>query len=1044
MHPRRLAIDIGTHSIGWALVDLAPDESPQAFVDAGVRVFGDSRDPQTSDPLGRARSDARQMRRQRDRRLSRQRAWLEALVDLGLLPEDPKARRGLSALDPYALRRCALEEALPPEALGRALLHLAKRRGFKSNRLAGGDEKEEGAVKEGIAHTRGEIDAAGATTLGAFLVGLDGSEAHRRPPRRRRYVHRDMIEAEFEAVVAAQERLGALGRETAEQLRARFRRIVVCQRPLKAQNIGTCSIDGESPRAPHALPVAQAVRIAQELVNLSLTEKGSLEPRRLTRNERDRAFDELRRGRDLTFERLAQKLGLSTETRFNLATASRKGLTGDRTARILAHKARFGQTWHKLSLAERDRIVERLLAIEHEAEAVDFARSLGLDAERAAKVAATRLPQGHGHVGRRVLNAILPFLRDGLTFHEAVERAGFVREHGPTGHGLDTLPDYADVLARFLQPMKSPTADDPDRIILRIANPTVHVGLNQLRKVVNALVERYGKPNEIHVELARDLKLSAAKNADIEREQARNRRLNEEADEAIRGTGQAIDSLGKGQLGDYRRRYRLWLELDDVRSRLCPYSGKPIAIGQLFSNAVEIEHILPYARTLDDSMANKTVAFAQANRDKANETPHEAFGEKRRAGYDWDAIAERAARLPPNKAWRFAANAMERFEGERAFADRQLNDTTYLARTTRLYLQCLYGRDDGHRVVAIPGKLTALLRHHWGLDTTLGDHNRPRPGKDRTDHRHHAIDAAVVACTDGVLLKRISDANKAERLDRIHVPEPFEGFREQLKERLERLVPSHRPDHGLGGRFVKEGAFGATGERSPAGAPLYRYRVALGALKPNHLSQPGGRGAWVRNDTLREDIRAFVEARMADGASFPAALHAYGEATGVRRVRLVEAKNVIPITDADGRPFKHVEPDANAWMDIIRLEDGRWLGWTVSRLDAIRARDKGDDLPAWARAHRHARRVMRLHRGDLVAISPGDGRDGIYRVVSIWEQGTVVLAGATQTGNLQKRHKDPGDVFQYLMPSASTLPKLRLRKVSVDPMGRVRDPGFPW
>src|SRR6185312_7484185 len=102
---------------------------------------------------------------------------------------------------------------------------------------------------------------------------------------------------------------------------------------------------------------------------------------------------------------------------------------------------------------------------------------------------------------------------------------------------------------------------------------------------------------------------------------------------------------------------------------------------RLFSPEVEIEHILPFKRTLDNSAANKTVSLRRANRDKGNASPYEAFAS--RPGYDWDAILLRAGNLPKNKRWRFAADAMERFDAEKGFLDRQLTDTAYLAKITR-------------------------------------------------------------------------------------------------------------------------------------------------------------------------------------------------------------------------------------------------------------------------------------------------------------------------------------------------------------------------
>ena len=106
------------------------------------------------------------------------------------------------------------------------------------------------------------------------------------------------------------------------------------------------------------------------------------------------------------------------------------------------------------------------------------------------------------------------------------------------------------------------------------------------------------------------------------------------------------------------------------------------------SPQTEVDHILPFSRTLDDSMANKVVCIAEANRVKGNRTPCEAFGHNP-PGYDYEGILENVADFPSNKRWRFQPDAMERFEGENDFLARQLNETRYLSRTARTYLGSL-------------------------------------------------------------------------------------------------------------------------------------------------------------------------------------------------------------------------------------------------------------------------------------------------------------------------------------------------------------------
>jgi CRISPR-associated endonuclease Csn1 len=193
---------------------------------------------------------------------------------------------------------------------------------------------------------------------------------------------------------------------------------------------------------------------------------------------------------------------------------------------------------------------------------------------------------------------------------------------------------------------------------------------------------------------------------------------------------------------------QLWVELNakNVADRQCPYTGEQISIQRLLSNEVEIEHILPYSMTLDDSLNNKTVAMRRANRDKGNRTPYDAFGKSPMPGYDFDAILQRAALMPKEKAKRFAPDGYQRWlKEDKDFLARALNDTAYLSRIAKEYLSliCPY-----NKVRVIPGRMTALLRGKFGLNQLLSGTGQ----KNRNDHRHHALDAAVIGVTDQGLL----------------------------------------------------------------------------------------------------------------------------------------------------------------------------------------------------------------------------------------------------------------------------------------------------
>ena len=134
------------------------------------------------------------------------------------------------------------------------------------------------------------------------------------------------------------------------------------------------------------------------------------------------------------------------------------------------------------------------------------------------------------------------------------------------------------------------------------------------------------------------------------------------------------------------KKYKLWVELGNEENiRCCPYCGKPIPASKLFTPEIEIEHILPYSRTMLDAMSNLTVAHRTCNAKKKEQTPFEAFSHSP-DNFEWEKIMERAEGLPNHKGDKFLKSAMEKFETENGFINRQLNDNRYLSKAARDYL----------------------------------------------------------------------------------------------------------------------------------------------------------------------------------------------------------------------------------------------------------------------------------------------------------------------------------------------------------------------
>lgn len=1068
----RLGLDLGTNSIGWWMVKLDGEGRACDSFGGGVRIFSDGRNPKDGTSLAVQRRVPRGMRRRRDRYLDRRSDLMNHLIAFGLMPGDEAGRKALEKLNPYALRTAALDRALCPHELGRALFHLNQRRGFKSNRKTDSDDKETGIVKERIGELRRLIEESGARTLGEYLYRRHLKERMvRARPEAGFYPDRAMYEDEFRQIHEKQKEHQTLTGEQWEMLRD----IVFFQRPLKPVDPGWCLFEAGEKRAHRALPLTQEFRMVQEANNLRVTSPGQT-ARRLTMEERNKVLAELRSKKELKLERMLKLLKLPSGSTVNLFDDHRTTIKGEETAARLSHKEIFGEGWFELPFEKRTEIVRNLLDTEKPEEIERIAQSeWGLSEAAAKKLAAKSLPEGYSRLSEKAISKLLPVMEEqGLNYAEAVEEVSDYAHHSDfrPDEARNTLPYYGEVLARHCVGA-DPSKPKEDEVAHwgRLANPTVHIGLNQLRRVVNRLIDIYGKPEEIVIELARELKMNKEQKDKARKENSENEAANRRREEQIRAAGVAPSP-------HMLRKLRLWEEQRVGTAHLCPFTGEPISFEMAISEAAEIEHILPFSKTLDDSMANKVLSLREANRAKKDRSPYDAFHTNPVIGgrkYVYDDILFRADKLPGNKRWRFYPDAMDRFENEeRDFLDRQLNETKYLSRIARSYLAHLYSeKAEGRmRVRAIPGKLTAMLRGKWGLSALLPGHNlaggEETPRKNRNDHRHHALDAFVIANTTQGLLKQIAEMNASADRKRLvdTIPDPWENFdREQLRAQLSRLVVAHKTDHGTPGSKGKttgplhnDTAYGIVGPGKNGNTivvsrtPLSRFATpkdmdkGLMTIRDAALRE-ALIAAWEKFKTAPpkavntddEDSRkkpanpamAFAEMVATAGIELG------GRKVKVRRARVCEELGVIPIKDRKtGKHYKAYKPDGNEFAEIWTLPDGKWRTVIVRRFDA----NQPGFNPASLRPHPAARKLMRLHIDDIGAIGEGPER----RIVRVCKMSTesgkeyIYLADHNE-GNVDARVR--AKELKYLKESCDGLRKKGFRKVGVDEIGRLTDPG---
>lgn len=1006
----RLALDLGTTSIGWALLRLSSTLEPKAIIKMGVRIFPEGRNPKDGTSLAVTRREARQARRRRDRLLKRKARMVEALVELGFWPEDMSERKLLATLDPYFLRKKALDEQLLPQEFGRAIFHLNQRRGFKSNRKTDAGDNESSLMKSTIARMKLRLEDENCRTLGEWLANRHEKKLSVRARLRGRtvkdkaydfYADRALVENEFDQLWQAQRQYHPL--LFTEKAKAQLKDILLYQRPLKPVNPGRCTLLSDLKRAPQALPSSQRIRIYQEVNNLRIIARDlTLIP--LTLEQRDTLVEMLEKSRDVKFSRMVKALKLPGTTTFNLQDIKRDRLKGNLTSAILGGAKCFGKDWHNFDHDVQEKIVHQLLEEPSETALVDWlCHDTGVSKESALRIASISLPAGYGSLSTEAIDLILPELqRDVCTFDHAVAAAGLgshsaLSHQEKTGELLDQLPYYGEALKRHVGFGTNNPEDMVEIQYGKIANPTVHIGLNEIRKVINAIIKRYGPPTQVVLEVARDLKLGRQRKLEILKEQKKNQTRNELLlKEACRALEVNPDSLHRSQRRELLHKMQLWVELNpkDAADRRCPFSGEQISISRLLSDQIEIEHILPYSRTLDDSLTNKTLAIRQANRDKGNRTPWEAFGQVSQKGYDYDAIVQRASHMKQAKRKRFAPDGYEQWlKDDKDFLARALADTSYISRLAREYVTLICPKDS---VWVIPGQLTAKLRGKLGLNDILS----LKGVKNRDDHRHHAIDAAVIGITDRGMLQKVARANaRAYRngSDRLieKMPAPWPTYREHVARATKVINVSFKPDHGYQGAMHEETAWGIMGDGKA------RRRVQ-------------------KDDQLFRTVEYAQKKLVEISSTKDPFRHGQNE---------------------DGTPaaYKGYVGGSNYCIEIWEDEKGKWKGDVISTFQAYQViRELGEEQ-GWKRLRSKSKTqcgkplTMRLMINDLLKMTV-DEKTAVFRVCQIKANTQLVLADSTAS-NVDSRNRDKTDPFSYVTKTAGALKATGAKHVTVNPLG---------
>lgn len=805
-----LGLDIGIASIGWAVLENALDGEPFKIEDLGVRIFEKAEQPKTGASLALPRREARSARRRIRRRRHRKERMKALLQQAGCISQEELEALSVSSgftKDVYALRAEGLDRPLKRDEWVRVLLHLAQRRGYRSNSTAeAAKDQETGDLKTALSANQALMAEMHYRTAGEMfcrdekfqMVGPDGQIWRKTRNTAGVYsftITRDMVEAEAHALFAAQRQ--HKNPFASEELEARYCEILLSQRSFDAgpggdspfqqgDRRGLCTFERDELRAFKACYTFEYFKLLQDLNHIRIlsTDRSS---RTLTADERERVITLAMKREKLNYGHLRTELGLGEEERFN--TVRYYGETAEEAEKKL--KFLEMQSYHKLRKAldtikkgyiaslshgQLDEIATILSLYKSDERRIVHLQELGLELPVMKALLSLSFSKA-GNLSLVAMKKMIPHLERGVNYDEAAKAVyGDHRGCGPTER-TETLSYGA---------LRDQGALDD------ITNPVVLRAISQTCKVVNAIVRKYGSPQSVHIELAREMSRNYQDRQKMDRQyqenQAANARLMEQIEE-IKGSRATGQDLVK---------FKLFREQNEV----CLYSGIKLDSARLFeAGYVDVDHIVPYSLCFDDSYRNKVLVLASENRQKSNRLPLEYMTGDPEKAERFKTLVDTHIR-DYRKRQRLLKKELTE-EDLKGFRDRNLLDTQYIARTIhRLLTDNLKFSEDTpfakKPVRAVNGAVTDYMRKRLGLHKNRADGDL-----------HHAMDAAVVAITTERMIQRISNYAKRrewgkkvrdnyvdpetgelltqEAFDKKYAPSfppPWPWFREELEARL--------------------------------------------------------------------------------------------------------------------------------------------------------------------------------------------------------------------------------------------------------------------
>lgn len=798
-----IGLDIGITSVGWVIVALDENDNPCGIIDIGCRIFPLAQHPKTGASLAAPRRAARSTRRIIRRRRHRKERIRFLLVENSVVSSEQLATLFDGKLeDIYTLRVRALDELITGTEFARILIHLAQRRGFRSNRIRSSSksDSEDGKLLDAIKENAARIsDNCYRTVAEMYLRDpLFAESKHNHPKMYKATVHRDMVEDEVRKIFAAQR---ALNNSIATpEFEEAYLSILLSQRsfdegpggnsPYGGNQIrakfGKCTFETDEMRSPKAAYTFEYFTLLQKVNHIRLIRNGESIP--LTQEQRQTLIELAHRKDSLSFSTIRKELAIADDCRFNCVSyyaKKAKGSTNPMTREDYEGKEKFNylKAYHAMRKA-LDKVSKGLICKLTDTQRNAIASILTFNKTRENVLAELRkepdIPEiwydailsigsftKAGHLSVKACKKIIPYLEQGMKYNEACDAAGY----GFTAH---------DKGSRGLFLRSDPEAFDS------ITSPVVRRAVTQTIKVINAIIRKQdcASPVYINIELARELAKSPDERREIKKENKANRLRNDAIVERLQNEFRISKPSGE----DIQK-----FKLFEEQGEICPYSLKKIERARLFeSGYAEIDHIIPYSISYDDAMSNKVLVLKKENQNKGKRLPMQYLTGARKEQF----VVWVKANVHHNKKRDNLLKPTITAEDMEGFKERNLQDTKTASRFLMNYINdnllfCPSVSGRNRKVNAVSGIITSYARKRWGINKVRADGDL-----------HHAKDALVIACVTNKMIQEISRHNEYRECRYVQdedssfavddktgeilkkFPHPWPGFRDEVEARF--------------------------------------------------------------------------------------------------------------------------------------------------------------------------------------------------------------------------------------------------------------------